>query len=200
MPGDSPRKEGVAVRYRFVIGFALGLLLAMTAVPSALAIGRVSYYAGNVTMTSGDGTTAYGGTTSLVKRTVNRARHEITETVIEPAKKAGEPAVEIVTHLKARGKTSIFDVEDEGRTFRGTMTFSGNDWKRTHWTYEIEMLENGAPTGVTLSGDGDISPTSIRTRKVIADADGNSMMLVEEDLGRVTPAEFRRLKSEMEAP
>ena len=107
----------------------------MTAVPSALAVGRVSYYAGNVTMTSGDGSTSYGGTTSLVKRTVNRARHEITETVFQPAKNVGDPAVEIVTHLRQRGKSLVFDTQDEEKTFRGAITFSDEDWKNSHCTY-----------------------------------------------------------------
>ncbi len=185
---------------RFALGFGIGLFVVMTAIPSALAVGRVSYYAGNVTFTSPDGSTSYGGTTSLVKRTVNQARREITEIVLQPAKRAGEPVVPIVTHLRQRGTSSTFEARDEGKTFRGTLIFSGPAWKWTHWTYAIELTANGDATGEKLSGEGDVTPLEISTAKLLTDAAGKPAVSIREKLDRVSPVEYEKLKSEMEKP
>ncbi len=178
---------------RIGISFAIGLFLSMTLVPSALAVGLVSYYAGNVTYSSGDGSTSYGGTTTLVKRTVNKARHEVTEVVLQPDRT-------FVTHLRQQKKTSTFTATDDGKTFRGSLTFAGPEWKWTQWTYAIETTANGEATGEKISGEGDISPFKLTTTKLITDATGKPTMLVREDLDRVSPPEYEKLKAEMTKP
>jgi hypothetical protein len=186
--------------WRIGVGFAIGLVFSMTLAPSALAVGLVSYYAGNVTYSSEDGSTSYGGTTSLVKRTVNKGRHEIIEVVLQPPKKIGGLADEFVTHLTQQKKSSTFTAFDEGKTFRGSLTYAGPDWKWTHWTYAIEMTANGEPTGEKLTGDGEITPFKLTTSKLLTDANGKPKFLVREDLDRVSPVEYEKLKSEMTKP
>ncbi|MBS1962471.1 MAG: hypothetical protein JST04_09660 [Bdellovibrionales bacterium] len=177
----------------FVVTLAIGI-----AVPrSAHAVATSAFYAGNVSFSSPDGANALGGTTSLVKRVTNRAKREIVETVYQPPKHEGGSMTAIVTHLKRKGSSNVFEASDEGKTFRGTVTFEGPEWKWTRWTYAIDMLAAGEPNGMTVSGEGEISPYAIKTSKTLSDANGDATLLVREELGRVTPAEFEKLKGEM---
>ena len=80
-----------------------------------------------------------------------------------------------------------------------TSTFRHASFSRTRWTYAIEMLAGGEPNGLTVSGEGEISPVALKTTKTLSDANGDATLLVREELGRVTPAEFEKLKGEMGA-
>lgn len=180
-----------------IAAFVVAVLIGIALPRSVYAVATSAFYAGNVSFSSPDGANTLGGTTSLVKRVTNAAKREIVETVYQPAKAPGAPVTPIVTHLKRKGSTNVFEASDEGKTFRGTVTYDGPEWKWTHWTYAIEMLSGGEPTGQTVTGEGEISPYSIKTSKTLSDASGNATLLVREELGRVTPAEFEKLKGEM---
>ena len=159
--------------------FLVGRAAAETAPPD-----RVEYYRGPVEYLSADGKVSYGKSESLVQRTVSPARARIIEEVVQPARKPGQPAQVFVTTLERVGATTRFSASDAGKTFSGTLAYTGAGWAWDAWTYDIKLAAGGG-----LTGQGKLDASGLSTDKVLTDAAGKPTTLVRERLARITAAQ-----------
>ena len=153
--------------------------------------GSSAYYYGQVASFSSDGRIPYGNTESAVKREILDDGARIVETVTQPGPSPSMRPKEIVTKLKRRHKTLVYDAADAGGTLAGTVTFQDPDLKI--WTYDIELKAGG-----TIKGSGKLLPDGIKTEKHFSG--GGRPMSVKEDLKAVSEREYRMRVGEMHPP
>ena len=80
----------------------------------------------------------------LAKKTIDQDKGTITEDTTH-----GNEARK--TLFTRQANTLVFDVEDEAKTFSGTVSFEKNDWAVSNATYNIEIF--GQYPG-TITGTG----------------------------------------------
>lgn len=178
-----------ALRIGFIIIAATLSFCAGAAAPGAA--GSSAYYYGQVSSFSPDGRMPYGNTDSAVKREILDDGARIIETVTRPGPSPSMRPKEIVTELKRRKKTLVYDASDTGATFAGTVTFQDPDLKS--WIYDIKLKAGG-----TIKGSGKLSPEGIKTEKQLSS--GGRPMSVKEDLKTVSEREYKMRVSEMRPP
>lgn len=147
-----------------------------------------AFYYGQVSYFSPNGKLPYGETESAVKREILENGSRILETVTQPGRAPGMRPVQIVTELKRRGKSLVYDAADAGATFTGRLTFKDAGLKA--WTYDIKLKDGG-----TITGTGELTPAGIKTAKLLGGA--ARPMLIKEDLGAIKAAEYTRRVAEM---
>ena len=142
------------------------------------------YYYGEVKVTSPDGKTPYGPVKySLVKRTID----EKEKTIIEDVRQDGK---QFNTKLSQTKEDNVFTATDEDKSFSGTMTFTGDKWKWTNWTYNIEMT-NGSGK---IVGEGRLTSSAIETIKKFVLPNGKEQVLITEHLNEISKQEYEKLK------
>ncbi len=149
-----------------------------------------TYYYGQVLFFSPDGKLPYGSGDSAVRREISNGGARIIETVTQPGSGHSMRPKEIVTTLKRRKKTLVYDASDSGGTFSGTVAFK--DPGLTDWTYNIKLKAGGSITGA-----GSLSPEGIKTEKQLA---GVRPMSVKEDLKAVSEKEYKMRVNDMRPP
>jgi hypothetical protein len=137
----------------------------------------VAFYLGSYTATSPDGKQQFGKSTYVVKRSVLPA----SRTIVEEVKRDNFASV---TTLRQRGDTPVFDVSDATGAFTGTVTFSGNPYGPSSWTYLITITK----TGQIISGTGALTNAGIQTNKLISEANGKESARALEQLAPSTEA------------
>jgi hypothetical protein len=148
-----------------------------SAVPTAI----TTHYLGDVKFMSQDSARSWGNTVSLVKRIVYPAERRIIETVTQPPRNSGLKAQEYRTVMNRVGASNEFSVEDEAKTFSGTISFTGLEWNWTGWTYNITLKD-----GATLKGTGTLDANGIHTTKELRNGKGEVAAEIKEDLAPVT--------------
>ena len=177
----------------FKIGFII-IAAALSACAGAAALkaaGGSAYYYGQVSSFSPDGRMPYGNADSAVKREILDDGAHIIETVTQPGPSPSMRPKEIVTELKRRGKTLVYDASDAGGTLAGAVTFQDPELKT--WAYNIKLKAGG-----TIKGTGKLSPEGIKTEKLLSG--GGRPMSVKEDLKAVSEREYRMRVNEMRPP
>ncbi len=174
--------------------FKIGLIILAAAAAACagavvlkVADGEAFYY-GQVSFFSQNGKLPYGESEAAVKRQILENGSRIVETVTQPGRAPGMRAVEIVTELKRRGKTLVYDAKDAGATFTGTILFKDSALKA--WTYDIKLKDGG-----TITGTGELTPAGIKTSKLLGGI--ARPMLIKEDLGVIKAAEYVMRVAEM---
>lgn len=142
------------------------------------------YYYGEVNTTSPDGKTPYGPVKhSLVKRTIDEKGKTIIEDVMQDGKMFN-------TKLTQTDKNNVFTATDDAKSFSGTLTFEGENWKWSNWTYDIEMT-NGSGK---IVGEGKLTSSGVETTKKFILPDGKEQVLITENLKEITKEEYEKLK------
>jgi hypothetical protein len=145
-----------------------------------------AYYAGDFVVASPDGATPFGpAKTSVVKRVVDAEHHTITEDVRQGSER-------FLTTLTQIPGTPRFAAADAGKTFNGEVTFQGDPWGASTWSYAIAMTDRSG----TLIGAGRLSAAGITTRKEFRDASGQPRAVIVEDLKTISRDEYDRLIAE----
>lgn len=156
---------------------ALLILLMALLPPSTM---DIHYYYGSVRTSSPDGKIPYGPVRySLVKRTIIPAQSLIREWV-----RQGDQV--FVTTLRQSTSEHVFDVTDSLKAFSGTMTFSGERWRWSSWTYDIQLRDGGK-----IVGTGALKEKVLSTRKKFVGADGAAQALIVEELHEISEGEFK---------
>ncbi len=155
------------------------------------AAGGAAHYYGQVSFFSPDGKIPYNNTESAVKREILDGGARIIETVTQPGHGHSMRPREIITTLKRRKKTLVYDASDAGGTFTGSVTFKDPELKT--WTYDIKLK-----TGGELKGSGRISPDGIKTEKQLSGV--GRPMSAREDLRTVSEDIYKMRVSEMSPP
>lgn len=155
------------------------------------AAGGSAYYYGQVSFFSPDGKMPYGNTDSAVKREILDDGAHMIETVTQPGPSPSMRPKEIITELKRRKKTLVYDASDAGGTFAGTVTFQDPQLKT--WVYDIKLKAGG-----TIKGAGKLLTEGIKTEKQLSG--GGRPMSVKEDLKAVSEREYKMRISEMRPP
>ena len=151
--------------------------------PAAKQAPAPTYYSGAVMTTSPDGEQPLGPPVKvLAKRQLLPAENKIVEEVWHSGR-------HIVTTL-LRKEGGLFSASDAGGSFSGTLTFSGDDWDWSAWTYDIQLSD----------GSGKISGRGAKTdegrliiEKLFIDAAGAPKARILEDHKAISPEEFQEL-------
>ena len=93
-----------------------------------------------------------------------------------------------VTELTRIAQGTTFNAADTGGTFTGTMTFSGDDWRWTSWTYDISMSDGSGK----LLGSGQLKQSGISTDKRFQSPDGVVRVVIRETPASITKSEFQQ--------
>lgn len=142
------------------------------------------YYYGEVKTTSPDGKIPYGPLKySLVKRTIDQKEKTISEYVMQDGKLFN-------TKLTQTDKSNVFATTDDEKSFSGTITFTGESWKWSSWTYNIEMTDGSGK----IIGDGKLTSIAIETIKKFVLPNGKEQVLITENLKEITKEEYEKLK------
>ncbi|MFZ4714933.1 MAG: hypothetical protein ACOYL6_14535 [Bacteriovoracaceae bacterium] len=150
----------------------------------------VKYYYGSVKYFGADGLTPIGDTVSLLERTIDPETNSITEVVLQP-KTAGEKAQAYTTHIERIDGGNTFKTYDDGKTFSGTMVYSGDDWKWNQWSYDLNVM------GGLLKGKGQLSSAGIETEKTFTKKTGEIVMLIRDQLSEISAKKYQKLKKEI---
>lgn len=167
---------------RLVIISALILSIIPKAFATADAVDAVAFYYGEVQMTAPDGR-AIGKTVSLAKRSILPSQGRIVESVIQPGRRPGEPAREIVTTMSRVGGSTTFTAQDSDQSFSGTLIFEGAEWSWEKWRYDI-LLKDGSK----LQGEGRLDQSGVHTSKKLLTPQGS--VKLEEHLLPISETEY----------
>ena len=94
------------------------------------------------------------------------------------------------TKLTQTDKNNVFTATDDAKSFSGTLTFEGENWKWSNWTYDIEMT-NGSGK---IVGEGKLTSSGVETTKKFILPDGKEQVLITENLKEITKEEYEKLK------
>ena len=137
----------------------------------------MTWFIGTSTTMSADGKTLFGKASAVVKRTLQPSSHQIVEELRRSDGLASKST------LRQRGNTPVFDVADAAATFSGTVTFNGDPYGKSAWSYTIAMT-----SGKLLSGTGGWSDAGLQTAKVVSDASGKETARIAEQFTVSTEA------------
>ncbi len=163
------------------------LFLACSKGPAAEGAAKTAVYFGPSRFSSADGKVPYGGTTSAAKREVSADGSLITETLTQPGGSPAVPPSTYLTTMKRRGASLVYDTQDAGKTFTGTLTYS--DAGLNSWTYDIKLAAGGV-----ITGTGAINQGALTTKKVFA---GTKAVLITDELKEIPQAEYERVMAAM---
>ncbi len=130
--------------------------------------------------TSPDGSQVYGPPVAVLAKRVIDVQNG---TIVEDSWHDGEHHHSIFT---LQAGTQVFDVRDEGDTFKGTVTYAAADWTQSAATYAIEMTDgSGAIAGTGLWKDG-----VYETDKVFSDPTKTPQARIKESLKLISKNAF----------
>lgn len=173
----------------------LGALLSTQAIAQAdptVSDDQVSYYFGDVQYFSEDGKIPYGGTHSLIKRTTSPQKLNITEELIQPPRRQGQPAFQTVTTITRVDESNVLVATDDLHSFIGKMTFTGDNWMWTSWTYSLAFIGGGF-SGGKLVGSGTLNSGGMTIEKKFYTQTG--VTLVRENLKSISQNQFTACKA-----
>ncbi len=140
---------------------------------------EVRYYGGAYTTMSPDGKQPYGPPVPVVgKRTLKKNDGLILEVLDMPKRHFD------VTLTRTEGST--FTGTDAGKTWTGTIEYSGEEWGWNSWTYAIKLTDGSG----TLKGKGSLEDGKMETDKTFYDPSGAAKARILESLNAVTAAEY----------
>jgi hypothetical protein len=161
-----------------------------TTTPVVAVTAGTSHFAGSIQVSSADGATPYGPPKAgLVERIVDASVGTITERVLDE----GKIRVATLTRL---GDTQVFEATDVDKSFTGTLTFTGQGWDLTGWTYALTMTDGSG----RIEGTAVIDAAGIRTEKFFVSPDGARQVKITENLAPITEEEYQRQLAQALAP
>jgi hypothetical protein len=176
----------------------LAVLVSALALPGSAVAGAIPsttlYYFGDVKHFAPDGAKVLWKTTSLVKRVLDPSQNTIMETVTQPPRAPNSPAVEFTMIGTRVGNTNTFSVTAPDHSYSGAMTYSGPDWKWSHWSYDLTMK-----TGEKIAGGGSVTGEGVKITKLWLGPGGELTRLIQEDLKPISEAKYTRLKAEFDS-
>jgi hypothetical protein len=152
---------------------------------AAPASSTTQYLVGEATSTSPDGSTPYGPPVAV------RATRQIDADGGEIVEDSWHGAEHHRSLFKQRPDTLVFDVRDEGDSFKGTITFGSADLSKASVTYAIEMTDGSG----SLHGTGSWNGNTYSTNKMFSDPTGTPRARIRETLTLVTKGAFDRMAS-----
>ncbi|HEX8265814.1 MAG TPA: hypothetical protein VF596_10435, partial [Pyrinomonadaceae bacterium] len=167
----------------------LGCLLTVSAQAISTAQEQVTYFLGEVKMSSPTGQ-PYGSSISLVKRTLIPAENKIVELVATVDAK--EPTKEYTTIFNVKG--SKFTVKDEEGTFAGEGEMIGKAWEWTGWKYSVNLL--GQRKGL-LKAEDTLTSNGLTVRKSFSSPDGQVRVVFAEDLKPISREMYELLRTKL---
>lgn len=140
---------------------------------------RTEYYVGTVRTSSADGTREFAPPyESVAKRVILPEQSKIEEWVFY------EGALNRTTLTLQKGR-SQFKALDDLRTFTGTITYVGDPWSWSKWTYKLKMSDK---SGV-IEGNGSKNSKGFTTQKYFI-AGGEKRVLISETYREVNKKEY----------
>ncbi len=146
------------------------------------------FYAGTVQMRGVDGDLWIDGETTL-RREVRPSQATIVETWMVN----GAP---VTTTMVRTGDGAVFAASDERSGVGGTVTFAGDPWVSTSWTYQLQIIDDEG----TITGTGRLGETTLTTRKEYLLPDGTLNATLEERVLLVTEQEYDAKRKQLTTP
>lgn len=172
-----------------LISTTLLLLLFVCVVSAAQPPEHVSYYLGEVKMTSPGGQ-PYGSSVSLVKRTMKPAENRIVELVLSVDGRG--PAQEYNTVFTVNG--SKFELREAGGGFSGGGDLMGPAWGWTGWSYKVTM---GGRMPGTVTAEDTFQGENLVAHKTFAGPDGKAQVLFIEELKPISGEMYELLHTRL---
>ena len=159
-----------------------------TPVVAAVPADVTSWYVGTGDVLGMDGTVYVKDSPTLVERTVSPARKTITETVYVAMQHAM-----VTSTLTQTADPQVFEATDALHSFSGTLTYDGDPWNPTGWTYDITLADNaGKITGTAKFGADEIS-----AEKLFTSGDGTPTARIVDVARKVSKEEFLARRKEV---
>lgn len=154
-------------------------------------------YFGNVEYTVEGAPEHNSNALSLVKRTVNRERGEITEVALEKDLREGAKGEEFPVKLTREGSSLSFRLDM--RFVEGVLTFTNEEW--SGWTYDLTMSLPHEEAVRKITGLGGIDARGhLETVKMIEIVQGENVLARiqrSESLAPVSQERYEQLRAEL---
>ncbi len=156
--------------------------------PAPVAADETSYYLGTSDVLGMDGTVYVDDAPSILERTVSPRTGTITETVYVQFQGAM-----MTSTLRQTDDPQVFQATDEKASYSGTLTYAGDPWNPTGWTYDITLADNGG----TITGTAKFSRDEISAEKLFTDGGGQPRARILDVVKRVTKEEYLAKRKEI---
>ena len=143
----------------------------------------VQHMAGDMLTTSPSGDVPYGKPVQVL---VRRSIDLVGRTILEETWHGTEHRV---TRWINRAGTGLFDVNDTGKTFSGTISLDSGEWSTASLNYAL-VLSNGKGE---ITGSGSWDGPVYRSNKLFSDPDGIPRARMRDELRLITTTEFEVL-------
>lgn len=164
------------------------LLTACAHIPSA----KVEHYIGEITLTIPGAKRPFGKLPVVARITKDPEAGLIMEEYVLPGRTPQNPAREIVTNYTATEEFGVYTVEDNLKSFRGTVRFSGTPWHWEEWSIYARMKDKGIVKGLASKEDGEI-----RARKIVYSSKGKPLFIQREHLRPAPLVEYKKLRRQI---
>ncbi len=162
--------------------------------PAAEETQAVQYFMGQTATTSPDESTPYGPPKALVARWVMNGSGD---RIVEDTWHGGEHFRSVFIR---RPNTLVFDVNDDGKVFSGTVTFAittgKGQWNRSAMTYALKMLDGSG----TVTGSAQWEDDVLKTNKVFSDPANVPKARIRDSLQVITKDEFDAIRASKPIP
>ena len=88
-------------------------------------------------------------------------------------------------------KDGAFSVEDDAKSYTGTIRFASTDWQKGEADYEMTMTDGSGMLTGRAFWEGD----TMKTEKTFSDPSGQAMVKINEALKLVSPEDFEAAKA-----
>jgi hypothetical protein len=164
------------------------LLSACAHIPSA----KVEHYIGEITLSIPGGKTPFGKLPVVARITKDPEAGLIMEEYVLPGRTPQEPAREIVTNYTATEEFGVYSIEDNLKSFKGTVRFTGTPWHWEEWSIGVRMRDKGIVKGIAAKEDGEI-----RARKIVYSSKGKPLFIQREHLRPASAAQYKKFRRQI---
>ncbi len=166
----------------------LFFLSACAHVPSA----KVEHYIGDITLSIPGAKQPFGKLPMVARITKDPDAGLIMEEYVLPGRTPQAPAREIVTNYTATEEFGVYTVEDNLKSFKGTVRFTGTPWHWEEWSINARMKDKGLVKGLAAKEDGEI-----RARKIVYSSKGKPLFIQREHLRPASAAEYKKFRRQI---
>lgn len=166
----------------------LFLLSACAHIPSA----KVEHYIGDLTLSIPGSKKPFGKLPMVARITKDPDAGLIMEEFVLPGRTPEAAAREIVTNYTATKEFGVYNIEDNLKSFKGIVRFTGTPWHWEEWTLNIRMKDNAIVKGLAFKEDGEI-----RTRKIVYSSKGKPLFVQREHLRPASAADYKKFRRQI---
>ena len=148
---------------------------------------QVTYFFGDLTYFSGNGTTSMGTYKTLLQRTVDAEKGTIVEDYVQDTDNPENGGRQYKVFLQRDGQSNVFKTYDEERTFEGTVTMEGPAGSMEKWVYDLKV------SGGKVKGMGTLNANQLLTDKSFFGKEATPIQKIKEKYLVITEKKYKKL-------